>query len=170
MFSTEDESKETSTCIDTFQEIDFKQGPTKGLRNVNEKVFNFFLNLHKLVQENLTAIDFIVKNYIHGLEESFFYSYGNFHGVDKFIGLCDADKLLYMLQLVCSFSEGLHFFKESIPKKKKQALRRKVQALSERQSGKATAWPSTVYNKCIFAERRENFILQSACTSVPSHI
>ncbi|KAK3085569.1 hypothetical protein FSP39_005429 [Pinctada imbricata] len=140
LISSEEESKSSSSAVESFKEIDYKQGPSKGLLNVNDTVFNFFINLHKLVQIHLTASDFHIyldKLHLH-LRTVVFTEEEIFRDWTKLFEDCDDEILHDMFESVCeyfiriSLSEGLHNFKESIPKKKKQALRSKLKALSER--------------------------------------
>ena len=108
------------------------------------------MDLHEIVQKNLTPNDFHLhmKNiHIHVRRAVFgnhdlFQKWTNLFAVQECTEepeyiVSDLNELFELVAehyIRISFSEALHFFKESIPKTKKQALRAKVKALGSRET------------------------------------
>ncbi|XP_062616249.1 uncharacterized protein LOC134277961 [Saccostrea cucullata] len=140
---------------ESMREIEHKQGPTRGLTVVSEPVFSFFKSLHKIVQKKLTKEHFhLFHEDLHNVVR---------RSVDSEMTLADEwislfndaevsheevdDEIFITLVMELyrdvtehfiriSFVDALRNFKRSVPRKKKQALRTKVQALGEREDHK----------------------------------
>jgi len=168
---TEEQVMNSTDDKDSLSEIEFKQGASRGLLHVSDSVFHFFLDLHTHVQKhlgtdslhvNLGNIHLYCRERIMA-EESLFQSWIDlFSEQDEQKEQDDEDEiflsmLFELFQLVSehflriSIAERIQALKESIPKKKKQALRTKIQALTTRtktaQKNKKTFTESTKSNK-----------------------
>ncbi|XP_071143980.1 uncharacterized protein [Mytilus edulis] len=132
-------------------EIDFKQGPSRGLTIPNDSVFNFFLSLHSVLQHKLSLKQMHL--YLEDLHNHCRNAVDNDDVlIGKWISLFDIqddgkieDELFLTLIMELyrdvtehfiriSFVDSLKYFKRTIPRKKNQALRTKIQALGDRQT------------------------------------
>ncbi|VDI68615.1 Hypothetical predicted protein [Mytilus galloprovincialis] len=133
-------------------EIDFKQGPSRGLTIPNDSVFNFFLSLHSVLQHKLSLKQMHL--YLEDLHNHCRNAVDNDDVlIGKWISLFDIqddgkieDELFLTLIMELyrdvtehfiriSFVDSLKYFKRTIPRKKKQALRTKIQALGDSRKG-----------------------------------
>ncbi|KAJ8318222.1 hypothetical protein KUTeg_003313, partial [Tegillarca granosa] len=129
-------------------EIQNKQGPTRGLTIVSDDVFQFFIKLNSFLQKKSTL------EYFHLYGENIFQHCRNiidsndeliqdwislFGGVEDNIE--DEIFLTLIMELFkdvtehfvrVAFVDALKLFKQTVPRKKKQALRSKLTALGER--------------------------------------
>ncbi|XP_069103899.1 uncharacterized protein [Argopecten irradians] len=139
-----------STDQDSFAEIEFRQGASRGLRIVNDSVFNYFLKLNSVLQVYMSPESF----HLHGEKIHIVCRQGlgdNEDLLDEWIQLFsntldDTEDEVFLSLLLDLYSvvnehfvriallEGLHTFKTLIPRKKKQALRQKLQALGEKKT------------------------------------
>ena len=145
--SEEQVVKETQVP-DSISEIEFRQGPSRGLLHVGDDVFQFFVKLHNFTQKlvNHEAFHLAGEN-IHLVARGQIFT--NLELSSAWMDLfADTEHnnddetfnsmVVELYELVAehflriSIIEGLHSFKTAIPRKKKQALRSKVTALSER--------------------------------------
>ena len=143
----------STTIPESMYEIEFRQGPSRGLMHVSDDVYLFFCHLHIFLQQFLSAKAFhVFDNRIHlicrqkllkneDLKQKWTSLFAqpsstgddNDDEDDTFNGM--TDELYGMVTehyLRISIAESLHMFKTQIPKTKKQALRSKVTALGER--------------------------------------
>ena len=144
--------EDEALCNDpSMLEIAYKQGPSRGLTIVSDEMFQFFITLNTLVQSSLSSSHF----HLHG-ENIFIYCrnvvdsnedilkmwmklFGDFEDPD----LEDEIFLTLVLEIFnditehfirIAFVDALKYFKSTIPRKKKQALRSKISALGDRDS------------------------------------
>ncbi|XP_056007596.1 uncharacterized protein LOC130050837 [Ostrea edulis] len=158
----------SDTNEDTMNEIEFKQGPSRGLTIVSEPVYDFFVLLNQVTQKSLS-------------DKYFHLYYENLHTkcreavdsdnnlIDTWISLFENINLsddseiedeLYLTLIMelfrdvtehfirIAFVDALRHFKTTVPRKKKQALRTKVQALGDRDTSTSKAKKSKV-NKTV---------------------
>jgi len=147
---TEEEMTKTADDRSSLQEVEFKQktGASRGLLYVNDSVYYFFTDMHKQLQSQLSESN------LHLYLENIHLRCRNFlmHNdilIQKWINLFEVEDeedenavfLIMLFELYevitehflrISLAEAVTKFKESIPRTKKQALRSKIQALSER--------------------------------------
>ena len=149
---SEDTAVRSTTIPESMFEIEFRQGPTRGLLHVSDPVFIFFSHVHIYLQTFLSAKAFhLFDNGIHLIcrqkmltNDSLKQEWGRLFAPaspaeDNDTFDCMTDKLYSLVVehfLRISIAESLHSFKAQIPKTKKQALRSKVTALGERDSKK----------------------------------
>ncbi|KAJ8306390.1 hypothetical protein KUTeg_016935 [Tegillarca granosa] len=129
-------------------EIQNKQGPTRGLTIVSDDVFQFFIKLNSFLQKKSTL------EYFHLYGENIFQHCRNIidsndeliqDWISLFGGVEDNIKDEIFLTLIMelfkdvtehfvrvAFVDALKLFKQTVPRKKKQALRSKLTALGER--------------------------------------
>jgi hypothetical protein len=149
----------------TMLEIEYKQNKTRGLTIVNDTVFDFFIKLHNALQalmsvetmhKNLEDIHNICRNSIDNNTDLlscwislFCLEYEeNFEDEIVLDLMTDLYKDVTEHFLRLSIVDSLKKFKASIPRKKRQALRTKIQALGERSGKKRQATgQSCVKNK-----------------------
>lgn len=135
----------------SMQEIEYKQGPTRGLTIVSESVFSFFKTLHNTVQKKLTKDHFHIFPDLHNVIRRNVDSdmtladewIALFHNVEVKDEEVDNEIFLTLMMelyrditehfIRISYVDAVKNFKRSVPRKKKQALRSKVQALGERE-------------------------------------
>lgn len=151
--------QDVDTSEDTMNEIQYKQGPSHGLTIVNEPVYNFFVMLNQVIQKSLSAKHFHLyyedlhtkcrdavdsDNTLIGTWISLFQNVNL--GADSEIE--DELFLTLIMELFrdvtehfvrIAFVDALRHFKTTVPRKKKQALRTKVQALGDRDESAAKA-------------------------------
>ncbi|XP_052255849.1 uncharacterized protein LOC127861420 isoform X2 [Dreissena polymorpha] len=136
----------------SMSEIEFKQNKSRGLTVVSDELFIFFKNLHSALQTQLTSenlhkhidrIHTICRNHIDYKSNLLGSWIGLFSSVQD-DSIEDEILLVLLAELYQAISEhfiklsivdSLKHFKRSIPRKKKQALRTKIQALGERAAG-----------------------------------
>ena len=147
----ESEIAATTVVPESLSYIDFKQGPTRGLTYVKDQLFQFSLMLHKLIVPLLSV-------------ESFHANIGDMHPllrakvrqdptllnqwmeifIDEGVNLEEDIRNELLLDLFnqvtdhfCKIilSEGLHRLKETIPRRKKQALRAAVAGATKKKTG-----------------------------------
>ena len=147
----ESEIAATTVLPESLSYIDFKQGPTRGLTYVKDQLFQFSLMLHKLIVPLLSV-------------ESFHANIGDMHPlltakvrqdptllnqwmeifIDEGVSLEEDIRNELLLDLFnqvtdhfCKIilSEGLHRLKETIPRRKKQALRAAVAGATKKKTG-----------------------------------
>ncbi|KAK3093534.1 hypothetical protein FSP39_016902 [Pinctada imbricata] len=158
-FRIKEEDIDTREDTSTMTEIEFKQGPTHGLTIVSEPVYNFFVMLNQVTQKCLSAKHFHL-NYenLHTKCRNAVDSDNTL--IDNWISLFQnvsftddseiEDELFLTLIMELfrdvtehfiriAFVDALHHFKISVPRKKKQALRTKVQALGHRDESASKA-------------------------------
>ncbi|MES9881788.1 MAG: hypothetical protein ABW185_13000 [Sedimenticola sp.] len=147
-----------SETDDSMNEIEFKQQQGRGLTVVSDTVFGFFLYLNAVVQQNLSHEQIHV--HYHKLHHSCRLSVDtNEELAQKWVSLFDVqggdeveDELFFILIMELfrditehfiriAFVDALKQFKRSVPRKKKQALRTKIQALGERAGPSSTKKP-----------------------------
>lgn len=144
--------EDEAPCNDpSMSEIMYKQGPSRGLTIVRDVMFEvFFIALNTLVQSSLSSFHF----HLHG-EQIFTYCrnvvdsnedilqkwvrlFGNFEDPDLedeiFLTLMEIFKDITEHFMRVAFVDALKYFKSTIPRKKKQALRSKISALGDRDS------------------------------------
>lgn len=138
----------------SLQEIEYKQGPIRGLTIVSrESVFSFFKPLHNTVQRKLTTDHFHIFPDLHNVCRNVD---SNMTLADEWIALFNDVEVTdeeidneFFLTLIMelyrditehfiriSYVDALKNSKISVPLKKKQALRSKVQALGKRKDPK----------------------------------
>jgi hypothetical protein len=133
---------------ESLSEIQFKQGPTRGLSIVSDDVFDFFSSLNAVVQGSFTSEQFHLhlaqlhvksRNVVDNdtdLLEKWLALFGSVDEEDLddeiFLNLVmelfrDITEYFIKVALVDSLKE----FKKSVPRRKKQALRAKITALGQ---------------------------------------
>lgn len=138
----------------SLQEIEYKQGPIRGLTIVSrESMFSFFKPLHNTVQRKLTTDHFHIFPDLHNVCRNVD---SNMTLADEWIALFNDVEVTdeeidneFFLTLIMelyrditehfiriSYVDALKNSKISVPLKKKQALRSKVQALGKRKDPK----------------------------------
>jgi len=136
---------------ESMAEINFKQGQSRGLTIVSDIVFDFFLALNAVVQQKLSPEQ--IDLHFEELHHKCRYAVDNDDVLlERWIALFEIqnddeieDELFLTLIMELykditehfiriAFVDSLKNFKRSVPRKKKQALRTKIQALSERQT------------------------------------
>ncbi|XP_048258237.1 uncharacterized protein LOC125383642 [Haliotis rufescens] len=149
---SEMEVKEQTKDQSSLSEIDFKQGQSRGLMYVADSTFNFFLKLHKSVQSNITVnILHLRHDDIHRCTKEAVLSDPElfsdrlklfeiddtksedddyvpvFHSLlhDLFVDICDH-------YLKINLVDSVKLFKALLPRKKKQPLRSKIAAFSDK--------------------------------------
>lgn len=151
--------QDVDTSEDTMNEIQYKQGPSHGLTIVSEPVYNFFVMLNQVTQKSLSAKHFhLYYEDLHTkcrdavdsdntLIDTWISLFQNVNlGADSEI----EDELFLTLIMErfrdvtehfvrIAFVDALRHFKTTVPRKKKQALRTKVQALGDRDESAAKA-------------------------------
>ena len=150
-----------SEMRDSMQEIEFKQGLTRGLTVVSDKVFAFFVQLNDELQNELTTDRFHLHSYnlfticrgIVRTHEEILASWMELFEMSAATEDIEEDIFLTLVMdlfdditdyfIRIAFSEGLRHFKRTVPRKKKQALGTKVKALAERTVPRAAATSST---------------------------
>ena len=155
------EEEVNSEMRDSMQEIELKQGLTRGLTVVSDKVFAFFVQLNNVVQNELTTDRFHLHSYnlfticrgIVRTHEEILASWMELFEMSAATEEIEEDIFLTLVMdlfdditdyfIRIAFSEGLRHFKRTVPRKKKQALRTKVKALAERTVPRAAATSST---------------------------
>ena len=147
---SEDCALETTSIPESMYEIEYKQGSTRGLLHVSDTVFMFFANAHMFLQKLLSTKAFhFYDDKIHLVcrqkistnnrlmqDRSRLFAKATTDDDDDQTFACMVDELYGLVVehfLRISIIEGLHAFKNQIPKTKKQALRSKVIALGERE-------------------------------------
>ena len=150
---TEEEAKKMTNEPESMFEIYYKQEPSRGLLNVPDSVFKFFLSVNSLLQKLLSPEAFhLYGERIHVISRHRLLANETLLEIwlDLFSGQCasepenrDEDELYIMMLsellefvveyfLRISLVEGLYNFKTELPRNKKQAMRTKITALSER--------------------------------------
>lgn len=150
---TEEEAKKLTNEPDSMSEIYHKQGPSRGLLNVPDSVFEFFLSVNSVLQKLLSPEAFhLYGERIHVISRHKLLANETLLEIwlDLFCGQCacepensDEDELYIMMLtelfqfviehfLRISLVEELYHFKTELPRNKKQAIRTKLTALSER--------------------------------------
>ena len=136
---SEESAIKTTSIPESMYEIEFRQGPTRGLLHVSDQVFLFFSNAHIFLQRFLSAKAFhVFDNKIHLIcrqnlftndsllqEWNRLFAPGSPDDDDNTFN-CMTDELYGLVMehfLRISIADGLHAFKIQIPKTKKQALR-----------------------------------------------
>jgi hypothetical protein len=139
---------EVSCSSSSMVEIMYKQGASRGLTIVTDEMFEFFIALNSLIQCNLSCAHFDLhgdQTFIHcrnivdsheDILQRWFELFGNFKDQD----LEDEIFLTLVLEIFkdltehfirIAFVDALKYFKSTVPRKKKQALRSKITALGD---------------------------------------
>ena len=145
---------------ESLHEIDYKQGKSRGLLIVSDEVFNFFILLNKVVQSHLTKEAFhlnfdtfhVTCRNIVNSDEELLESWASLFGELNDNEIEDEIMLSIIMDLFedvtghflkISIADALKKFKETVPRKKKQSLRSKLQALGDRNQKTATSSATT---------------------------
>ena len=149
--------KETSHDIASLVVTEKQQQGTRGLINVHDDTFMFFLNLHSKIQAmcgfdsfnlNVERLHFSIRNHILQ-DEVLLQDWINLFDEAPLEGLNIEGEMIWLLldelfEIVVGkyinilFSDNLHLFKESIPRRKKQALRPHLQSkFADKKTSKA---------------------------------
>ena len=136
---TEEDAKKMTIEPESMFEIDYKQGPARGLLHVPDSVFNFFLSINSLLQKLLSPEAFhLYGGRIHSVAQHKLFA--NETLLEKWLNLfsaecasepevSDEDELYIMMLselfefvvehfLRVSLVEGLYYFKTELPRKK----------------------------------------------------
>ena len=137
----------------TLTEINFKQGKSRGLTIVNAHVLDFFIHLNAVLNSllslenihiNVDKIHNVCRNAVD-TDDKLFEEWLNLFGTFSDDNLKDEIFVTFVEDLYKDVTEqfirisvvdSIKHFKATLPRKKKQALRTKVQALGERDSRK----------------------------------
>lgn len=148
---SEEEAINATENPESLLEVEFRQGPSRGLIHMSDSVFSFFLDLHNCIQRFMTPKAFHlggenVHLFIRGKlleDDDIFLTWMDLFSVsdddddDTFSSmLIELFELVSEHFLRISIVEGLHTFKTEIPRKKKQALRSKLAAICDRKGYK----------------------------------